>query len=65
MIVCLCKAVSDRDIQKAVSEGHCSLKSVARSCGAGTGTACGSCHEAIREIISKYAPHAHPPPRRR
>ena len=41
MIVCLCKAVSDRDVARAIEEGADTIEKVARRTGAGTG--CGQC----------------------
>ena len=49
MIVCHCKAVSDRAIRAAVREGARSFGQVARACDAGR--RCGGCHPAIREVI--------------
>lgn len=49
VIVCLCRAVSDRTVRLAAQDGARSLKQVAAACGAGRG--CGSCHGAIEEII--------------
>jgi bacterioferritin-associated ferredoxin len=49
MIVCVCKAVSDRDIAKAVCAGAKCLDDVTRCTGAGTG--CGTCHQAIQQAI--------------
>ena len=56
MIVCLCKAVSDREIKRCISEGKTTLKTLARSCGAGTG--CGACHDSIRSMLAETKPAA-------
>ena len=41
MIVCHCEAVTDREIRRSVAGGACSLRQVARACGAGR--QCGGC----------------------
>jgi bacterioferritin-associated ferredoxin len=41
MIVCVCKAVSDRQIRTAVKDGATSLRDLTRDLGVGTG--CGKC----------------------
>ena len=53
MIVCHCKAISDRSIRQAVREGARSPRQVARACEAGR--RCGGCHPVIREIIESEA----------
>lgn len=50
MIVCHCRATSDREIRRAVRNGAVSLHEVSRSCGAAS--ACGGCTEAVHEIIA-------------
>ncbi len=51
MLVCLCKAVSDRDVARAIAGGARSVAEVARCTGAGT--ACGACREAIGCAVSQ------------
>jgi bacterioferritin-associated ferredoxin len=41
MIVCVCKAVSDRHIRAAVKDGATSLRDISRELG--VGTCCGKC----------------------
>lgn len=41
MIVCVCKAVSDRQIRSAVKDGATSLRDLTRDLG--VGTCCGKC----------------------
>ncbi|HET6344841.1 MAG TPA: (2Fe-2S)-binding protein [Myxococcota bacterium] len=53
MIVCLCKVVSDREIEAAIDEGHTTLKAIARTCGAGTGPGCGACRPAVMAMVQK------------
>ena len=41
MLVCICKRVSDRDIDREICKGNCSLESL-KAC-LGVGTKCGKC----------------------
>lgn len=54
MIVCVCKAVSDRHIRRAVDEGVVTLAQLTRELG--VGTCCGKCvpaaHAVIRERLA-------------
>jgi bacterioferritin-associated ferredoxin len=59
MLVCHCKAVSDRAIRSAVRNGAQTVSDVARSCGAGDH--CGGCLDVVQELIhSESAHHAQP-----
>jgi bacterioferritin-associated ferredoxin len=49
MYVCICAAVSDRQIKEAVREGACSLDHLAACLGVGTG--CGCCREMAQELL--------------
>jgi bacterioferritin-associated ferredoxin len=49
MYVCICAAVSDRQIKEAVREGACSLDELAACLG--VGTVCGCCREVAQEIL--------------
>lgn len=49
MYVCLCHAVTDRQIKQAVVEGVCSLRQVQLCLRVGTN--CGKCIPAAREVI--------------
>ena len=51
MIVCICKAVSDKRIRRAASEGIVSLRDLSRELG--VGTCCGKCVPQAREILSQ------------
>jgi bacterioferritin-associated ferredoxin len=51
MIVCLCKAVSDKRIKQVVAQGVCTLSDVQKKTGAGT--SCKSCHEDIQKLIDE------------
>ena len=50
MILCICKAVSEREIDAAVRSGASTLAAVGERC-SGAGTDCGMCHEAIEERL--------------
>jgi bacterioferritin-associated ferredoxin len=49
VIVCHCRAISDREIRRAVHGGATSLPEVARACGAGAG--CGGCAAAVLDVL--------------
>lgn len=51
MIVCICKAVSDKRIRRAASEGVVSLRELSRALG--VGTCCGKCVPQAREVLSQ------------
>jgi len=51
MIVCHCKAVSDRSIREAVQRGARTPREVAMASHAGR--ACGGCRPLVREIIER------------
>jgi bacterioferritin-associated ferredoxin len=51
MYVCICAAVSDRQIKQAVREGACSVDQLAASLG--VGTVCGCCREMAQDILVK------------
>jgi bacterioferritin-associated ferredoxin len=50
VIVCHCRAATDREIRRAVREGAATLREVGSRCGAASG--CGGCAEAVIEIIA-------------
>ena len=49
MIVCICKAVSDRHIRSAVKNGARSLRDLTRDLG--VGTCCGKCVPEARAVL--------------
>lgn len=51
MYVCLCKGVTDRQIQKAVQDGATTIKQL-RSC-LGVTSQCGKCGITTREILNE------------
>lgn len=50
MIVCICKAVSDKRIRRAASDGITSLRELSRE--TGLGTCCGKCVPQAREVLA-------------
>jgi bacterioferritin-associated ferredoxin len=51
MIVCVCKAVSDRHIKAAVKEGATCMRDLTRDLG--VGTCCGKCIPEARSALSE------------
>ena len=49
MYVCLCNAVTDREVQEAIDGGACTVADVTRACSAGGD--CGACRGMIEEMI--------------
>jgi bacterioferritin-associated ferredoxin len=62
MYVCVCKAVSEKRIARAVAEGATTLKELREATGLGTG--CGKCvpmaYQQLRETLdARHSPAAH------
>ena len=49
MIVCSCRAVSDREIRRLARAGAASPRAIAEACGAGT--CCGGCRMTVAAIL--------------
>ena len=49
MYICLCNAITERDIRACAQEGACTLRDL--ECGLGVGTNCGKCKPAAKEIL--------------
>lgn len=49
MYVCICNAVTDKQIRAEAREGCCSLRDLAKR--TGCGTSCGKCARHAREIL--------------
>ena len=49
MVVCHCRAVSDRAIVATLASGACSVEQVGNHCGAGT--RCGGCRPVIEALL--------------
>lgn len=56
MVVCHCRAVSDRGIRHAVERGAVDVESVTRQCGAGS--VCGGCRPTIAMLLEGVCPLA-------
>ena len=51
MYVCLCRAVTDRQVRTAIRSGACSVADVMECTRAGT--CCGGCHPTIEDILEE------------
>ena len=54
MYVCICRAVTDRDVAKAIDAGAETVPEVTRACRAGGD--CGACHGQIEDMIAERTP---------
>ncbi|MBV9948105.1 MAG: (2Fe-2S)-binding protein [Myxococcales bacterium] len=50
MYVCVCRAVTDREVEAAIDEGADTVEAVTRACCAGQD--CGACHTTVEEMIA-------------
>ena len=53
MYICICNAITDRQIRAAVASGAASLSDISMQLGVGTG--CGCCREAAQRVIHDSA----------
>ncbi len=51
MYVCVCRAVTDREVQGVIERGACSVDEVTRACGAGGD--CGACRGMIADMVEE------------
>ena len=51
MYVCLCRAVTDRAVRRAVARGAGCVEDLVASCGAGA--RCGGCHDELQRLLSE------------
>ncbi|WP_026958715.1 MULTISPECIES: bacterioferritin-associated ferredoxin [Aliagarivorans] len=51
MYVCLCKAITDKQIREAVMEGHDTLTKVREKLGVASG--CGKCARTAQQVINQ------------
>ncbi len=49
MYICVCHAVTERDISGAIAQGCCSLKELSQQLG--IGTCCGRCVGCARDVL--------------
>lgn len=54
MYVCVCKAVSDKAINRAIDGGACSVRDLKNELGAGTN--CGRCIPEMRRMLAERLP---------
>jgi bacterioferritin-associated ferredoxin len=52
MYVCVCKAVTDAEVEGAIDAGALSVADVTRACRAGGD--CGACHAMIHQMIERH-----------
>ncbi|MBP9114168.1 MAG: (2Fe-2S)-binding protein [Polyangiaceae bacterium] len=52
MFVCVCKAVTEDTVRKAIEAGASSREEVTRSCRAGGD--CGACHAMIEDMVTDH-----------
>jgi bacterioferritin-associated ferredoxin len=52
MFICVCHAISDREVRSAIEGGATTREEVTRSCRAGGD--CGACHQTIEEMIEDH-----------
>ncbi len=51
MFVCLCRGVTEKQIQKAVSDGACTMRDL--NCELGVASQCGKCGRHARELLKQ------------
>lgn len=51
MYVCLCRAVTDRDVEQAMGCGHTTLPALQATLGVATG--CGRCRNHVHQMLQK------------
>jgi bacterioferritin-associated ferredoxin len=56
MYVCICSAVTEREVRDAIERGARTVDAVARACCAGDD--CGGCRGVIEEMIEEHAARA-------
>ena len=54
MFVCVCHAVSDKEVRSAIDAGATTREAVTRACRAGGD--CGACHQTIEDMIEDAGP---------
>lgn len=54
MIVCVCKRISERELEAAIAEGASTVKALSRK--TGCGTQCGRCVPTVREMLKHETP---------
>lgn len=59
MYVCVCNAVTDRDICEAAARGVCSLEALGEELK--VATCCGRCADCARRVLAEALPEGRPP----
>jgi bacterioferritin-associated ferredoxin len=54
MVVCHCKAVSDRTVDAAIASGATTVSEITDRCTAGGG--CGGCHSLLEALLEATSP---------
>jgi bacterioferritin-associated ferredoxin len=52
MFVCVCKAVTEREVREHIANGATSREAVTKACEAGGD--CGACHQQIEEMVEDH-----------
>lgn len=52
MYVCVCKAVTDKQIKSAINNGYCSRKDLNQCLG--VGTVCGKCSSQVKQLLDEH-----------
>jgi bacterioferritin-associated ferredoxin len=63
MYVCVCRAVTDGQIQKAIGEGACTRRELVECFG--VGRVCGKCNDDVKALLAQAArgrPEGYPTP---
>ncbi len=50
MYICICKTVTDKQIENAINKGACTSKQIDQVC-SGVGSICGKCQTNIQQIL--------------
>jgi len=51
MYICICNAVTDKDIEKAIDNGACSMNDLSKQLK--VGTCCGRCKSCAKKMLNK------------
>ena len=51
MILCLCRGVADRAVNRAIAEGASTLDDIVATCAAGSD--CGACHTMLLTLLAQ------------
>ena len=54
MYICICNAITERDVRECARRGCCSLDQLSEELGVGTG--CGRCRPVAKEILDETRP---------